>query len=391
MIKTYTYKLYNSEKYLSKYDEQINVCRYVYNIAKECREEAFKKGVSLNYFELAKQLTEAKKDFEWLKKVNSQTLQAVLERLEGSYKKFFKDFKEGKISKLKQDYTNKCLKNKVEINYYKLYNIGKPKWAKKDKFQTLVFKQNIKKTEKGFKLPGFGEVKVFNKKYEFNGKIKQAKLTKKADGLYLSIIVEEDSVIKENQFDSVISIDMGVSRFLTTSNGEVTDNPKHLFNYLKKLRVEQRKLSRKDKKSKNFKRQANVVARLHKKVYDTRLDFLHKTSTKLASENSLIVREDLNISKMIKGSKLAKHILDCSWGKFFELLETKVEVIKVNPAYSSQECSKCGHTCKENRPTQSIFKCIKCNHTANADDDACIILLNRYLEGASSFEANVGQ
>ena len=131
MIKTYTYKLYNSEKYLSKYDEQINVCRYVYNIAKECREEAFKKGVSLNYFELAKQLTEAKKDFEWLKKVNSQTLQEVLERLEGSYKKFFKDFKEGKISKLKQDYTNKCLKNKVEINYYKLYNIGKPKWRKK--------------------------------------------------------------------------------------------------------------------------------------------------------------------------------------------------------------------------------------------------------------------
>ncbi len=391
MIKTYTYKLYNNEKYLSKYDEQISVCRYVYNLGKECREESFKKGVSINYNDLSKQLTEAKKEFNWLKKVHSQTLQASLERLELAYKKFFKEFKEGKISKLKQDYINKCLKNNTDINYHKLYNIGKPKWAKKDKYQTLVFKQNVKITEKGFKLPGFGEVKVFNKKYEFNGQIKQAKLTKKVDGLYLSIVVETENIIRENQSDSIVSLDMGVSRFLTSSDGEIIDNPKHLFNYQKKLRVEQRKLSRKDKKSKNFKRQAKVVAKLHKKVYDTRLDFLHKVSTKFANDYSKIIVEDLNITKMVKNTNLAKHILDCSWGKFFELLETKTEVIKINPAYSSQECSKCGHTCKENRPTQSIFSCVKCKHTANADDDACLVLLKRYMEGASSFKVNVGQ
>jgi putative transposase len=363
----------------------------VYNLGKECREESFKKGVSINYNDLSKQLTEAKKEFNWLKKVHSQTLQASLERLELAYKKFFKEFKEGKISKLKQDYINKCLKNNTDINYHKLYNIGKPKWAKKDKYQTLVFKQNVKITEKGFKLPGFGEVKVFNKKYEFNGQIKQAKLTKKVDGLYLSIVVETENIIRENQSDSIVSLDMGVSRFLTSSDGEIIDNPKHLFNYQKKLRVEQRKLSRKDKKSKNFKRQAKVVAKLHKKVYDTRLDFLHKVSTKFANDYSKIIVEDLNITKMVKNTNLAKHILDCSWGKFFELLETKTEVIKINPAYSSQECSKCGHTCKENRPTQSIFSCVKCKHTANADDDACLVLLKRYMEGASSFKVNVGQ
>ena len=93
MIKTYTYKLYSNKKYLSKYDEQISVCRYVYNLGREVREEAFKKGVKLNYFDLAKQLTEAKKEFTWLKKVHSQTLQASLERLEEGYKKFFTDLK----------------------------------------------------------------------------------------------------------------------------------------------------------------------------------------------------------------------------------------------------------------------------------------------------------
>lgn len=232
-------------------------------------------------------------------------------------------------------------------------------------------------------------MKVFNKKYKFNGQIRQAKLTKKVDGLYLSIIVETDNIIRENQSDNIVSLDMGISRFITSSDGEVIDNPKHLFKYQKKLRIEQRRLSRKNKKSKNFKRQVKVVAKLHKKVYDTRLDFLHKISTKFANEYSKIVIEDLNIPKMVKNTNIAKHILDCSWGKFFELLGTKTEVVKINPAYSSQECSKCGHICKENRPTQSIFSCVKCKHTANADDDACLVLLKRYMEGASSFKANV--
>ena len=364
MIKVYTYKLYNNKKYLSKYDEQISICRSVYNTAKEVKEESYKKGVSLNYYDLAKQLTDAKKEYIWLKKVHSQTLQEVLERLENGYKKFFSDLKKG-------------------------IKTSKPKWAKKDEFQTLTFKQSIKDTEKGFKLPGFGEVKVFNKKYKINGKIKQAKLTKKAGELYLSIIVETDGIIRENQSNNIVSLDMGITRFLTTSEGEVIENPKHLFKKLVKLRVEQRKLSRKNKKSKNYQKQKLVVAKLHKKVADTRLDFLQKTSTKLANENYLIVREDLKIKNMSKNSKSAKHILDCSWGKFFDLLEYKTKVVKINPAYSSQECSKCKHTCKENRPTQSLFSCIKCGHTDNADLDACKVLLKRYLEGASSFEANV--
>jgi putative transposase len=370
MIKTYTYKLYNNEKYSSKYDEQISVCRMVYNVAKEVKEESYKKGVSINGFALSKQLTEAKKEFPWLKKVHSQTLQAILERLEEGYKKFFRDLKAGKT----------C---------------SKPNWAKKSKFQTLTFKQNVKRTVQGFKLPGFGEVKIFNNEYFFDGIIKQAKLTKKADGLYLNVIVEIENIKRENQSNNIISIDMGITRFLTTSDGEVIENPKHLFKKIKELRVTQRKLSRKYQKGKkqslNYYKQVNVVARLHKQVSDTRKDFLHKVTTDLANNYDLIVVEDLNIQKMVKSSKLAKHILDCSWGMFFELLKSKIEVVKVNPAYSSQECSKCGHTCKENRPTQSIFNCVKCKHTANADDQACIVLLNRYLEGASSFGGNVRQ
>ena len=89
MIKTYTYKIKPNKALEQKFEEQLGICRYVYNLAIEVREESFKKGVRINYFDLSKQLTEAKKDFEWLREVNAQTLQAVLERLEDGYKRFF--------------------------------------------------------------------------------------------------------------------------------------------------------------------------------------------------------------------------------------------------------------------------------------------------------------
>ena len=349
MIKTYTYKLKPNKAVERKFEEQVSVCRYVYNLGKEVREESFKKGVKINYFDLSKQLTEAKKEFDWLKKVHSQTLQAVLERLELGYKKFFTDLKKG---------------NKT----------SKPKWAKKDKWRSLPFK-SIKTTFNGFKLSSFGNVKVFNFKAP-KGEIRTASIIKEVDGLYLKVVVKEQDVeqIRENQ--SVCAIDMGVSFFLTTSDGEFVENPKHLFSYLKQLRIENRKLSRMKKGGKNFKKQVKVLQLIHQKISRVRKDFLHKQSRSLANNYSTVIREDLNISKMVKGSKLAKHILDCSWGLFFELLEYKINVVKVNPAYTSQKCSKCGHTCKENRKTQSLFECVKCGYTENADYNASKNLLN---------------
>ena len=348
MIKTYTYKIKPNKVLERKFEEQVSVCRYVYNLGIEVREESFKKGIKINYFDLSKQLTEAKKDFAWLREVNAQTLQAVLERLELGYKKFFADFKKGSKT-------------------------SKPKWAKKDKWKSLPFK-SIKTTFNGFKLPSFGNVKVFNFKV-LNGEIRTASIVKEADGLYLKVVVKEQEVeqIRENQ--SVCAIDMGIKYFTVTSDGEFIDNPKHLFNYLKQLRVENRKLSRMKKGGKNFKKQVKVLQLLHLKVSRVRKDFLHKQSRSLANNYSTIIREDLQISKMVKDSKLAKHILDCSWGLFFELLEYKTNVVKVNPAYSSQTCSKCKHTAKENRKTQSLFECVKCGYTDNADFQATLNLL----------------
>ena len=138
----------------------------------------------------------------------------------------------------------------------------------------------------------------------------------------------------------------------------------------------------------NWKKQVKVLQLLYLKIKRSRLDFLQKQSTLIANKYSDVIIENLNISGMAKNKSLSKHILDCGWGTFFELLSYKTNIIKVNPAYSSQECSKCGHTCKENRATQSLFECVNCGFTVNADYQATLNLLQR---GQSLMGANVVQ
>jgi len=339
----------------------------VYNVAKETKEVAYQSGVTLSENNLSKQLTEAKKEFPWLADVHSQTLQSVIEQLDNSYKNFFSG----------------------RAKY--------PKWASKRLWKSFSFKQGnvtranpkgtLRQTDKGFILPKFGEVKVFNNRV-VDGQIKIARLIKKAGSIYLHVEAKiEDKVYCTNE--NQVGIDMGVTFFAVTSDGEYVDNPKFLGRQLKKLRVEQRKLSRKFKKgerqSKNFYKQVKVVARLHKKVADARKDFLHKQSTHFATNYSTVMHEDLKIKPMIK-SEYSKYINDVSWGAFFEMLYYKTKVIKVNPAYTSQTCSVCGHVDKDNRKTQDRFKCTACGHSENADFNAAKNILK---VGAPTVNGNV--
>lgn len=378
MIRVYTYKLYTNKKIESKFNKWLGVTRYVYNLALETKEASFKSGVALSNYDLQKQFTECKKEFSWLNDVHSNTLIDVLDRLDATYKKFFKDLKNGKISKEKEAYINKCFKNGTKVNHNKFFNFGNPKWAKKKDWKSFGFKQGsnaLRQTEKGFNLPKFGKVKVFNNR-KLNGTIKTAQLIRKADGIYLNVVAEvTDKTYCNNE--NQVGIDMGIKYFCVTSDGEFIENPRFLEKQLKKLRVEQRKLSRQVKFSNRWRKQVNVIARLYKKVTDVRKDFLHKKSTYFATNYSNIAIEDLKITNMVR-SNLSRHISDVSWGAFFDMLAYKANnLVRVNPAYTSQECSKCGHTCKENRVTQSIFKCVSCGHEDNADLDAAKIIEGR--------------
>jgi len=391
MLKTLKFKLYNNDNYQKRFDKEISICRKVYNTAKETYEYAASSGVYLSEFDLNNQLPSCKKEFPYLKKVHSGCLQAVISTLKKAYDNYYRQLKDGTIAKLKAKYLNRCSKNNQPVNYKHLREIGRPKWAKKKEFNSIQFKTfQIKKGK--IKLPGWGFIKVFNEKYLSKYEISRTRnaiLKKEVDGLYISIVIDIVPIQKDNN-NQVVGIDMGIKYFCVTSDGEFIDNPRFLEKQLKTLRVAQRKLSRKYKKgvkiqSKNYYKQVDVVARLHKKVKDARKDFLHKKSTYLANNYDIVIHEDLNITGMVK-SNLSRHIYDVSWGTFFLMLAYKTQVIKVNPAYTSQKCSNCGHTCKENRLTQSIFKCVSCNFEQNADYNGAT---NIKEAGTSAINANL--
>lgn len=181
---------------------------------------------------------------------------------------------------------------------------------------------------------------------------------------------------------SSVGVDVGTTYFCITSDGEFTENPRHFQGAMKRLRVAQRAVARKRNKRSNRRRKAvQRVAKLHRKVSRQRLDFHHKTALKLVRENDLIAHEDLNVGGMGRGN-LARSIHDVGWGQFFSLLSQKAEwtareVVRVDPRYTSQRCNACGHTCRENRASQSRFRCVACGHQDNADLNAARNILGR--------------
>jgi len=153
-------------------------------------------------------------------------------------------------------------------------------------------------------------------------------------------------------------------------------------------------LSRRKRGSKNRVKAKQKLAKKHLKLKNKRNDFLHKTTKKL-SENKTIAVEDLKIKNMSKSAKgtielpkqssgkrgLDRSILQQSWGKFFEPLEYKLkrnggELIRVDPKFTSQKCSCCGHIEKENRESQALFVYKKCQYTSNADFNSSVNILN---------------
>jgi len=341
MIKTYSYKIKVDNSFIEKFNKWLGSLRFLYNCALEMKIDAYKRcNKNISNYTIQKELTECKQEFDWLNQVHSQTLQAILDRLDKTYKSFFRR------------------------------GYGFPKFASKKKWKSIPFK-SCQLKEGNFVLPKWGIIKVFKDRLP-KGKIKTASLIKKADGYYLHIQVE---VSYSNTNESQVGIDMGISYFLVTSDGLYINNPKHFKIYERKLRIENRSLARKKKFSKQWYKQVKRLQLLYLKIQRTRLDFLHKTSTSLSKQYGTIFMENLNVAGMSK-SNLSKHILDCSWTNFKNLLSYKSCVVLVDAKYTSQKCSNCGYIDKRNRISQSEFVCKNCGSIFNADVNASLNILS---------------
>jgi putative transposase len=217
---------------------------------------------------------------------------------------------------------------------------------------------------------------------KFEGKLKTATVSKTATGkFYISVLVDDGKEKPNTQYfddNSTIGIDVGIKDFAITSNGDKIDNPRHLKNSMKRLTVLSKRLSKKQKGSKNRAKARLAVSKLHEKISNQRADFLHKTSSKIISENQAIAIESLNVSGMLKNHCLAQSISDVSWSMFFNQLEYKAEwygktILRIGQFEPSTKiCNVCGFHNKDITLKIREWQCPTCNTHHDRDINAAI-------------------
>ena len=186
---------------------------------------------------------------------------------------------------------------------------------------------------------------------------------------FVSLLVDDYTIETLPPTQKKVGIDAGISRLITTSDGEKIANPKHFNRLYQKLKIAQKELSRKTKGSNNRDKARLQVARIHAQIKDARTDFLHKLTSRLVQENSVIAIEDLAIRNMVKNHKLARSISDASWSEMFRQLEYKCEwygrkLVKIDRFFpSSKRCNHCGFVVDKMPLDVRTWDCPSCGTT----------------------------
>ena len=305
-------------------------------------------------------LPQMKKEFSFLKEVDSIALQSAVENLADSYDRFYK--KQTKQPKFKskknpvQSYTTKCVNNNIRIEGNTI------------------------------RLPKLGTIR-FAKSREVSGVIKRVVIRQNAAGKFFVSVLTEAEVKPLPKTGRAVGIDMGLEHFLTTSDGVQIANPRHFAELERKLQKAQRILSRRIelalakriplREAKNVQKQRVVVAKIHEKIQNKRMDFLQKLSTDLIKNHDIVCIESLSVKELLQHKKYAKSISDASWSKFLDMLRYKAiwygkNVVPVGAYFpSSQLCSTCDTKNSEVKDTSiRQWTCKKCNSTHNRDHNA---------------------
>ena len=255
--------------------------------------------------------------------------------------------------------------------------VGFPRFRRKHGWRdTFRLTGSIKVHPKSVKLPRVGCVRTKETSEKFRGRILSATVSREADRWYVSLAVEVERDDPQPVAGPVVGIDLGLKSFAVLSDGTRLESPKALAKAQRRLRHRQRLHSRKQRGSRNRRKSAAGLARLHRRIRCRRADFLHKTTTDLAKTKSVIVVEDLSVRGMIRNRHLSRSIADAGWGEFRRMLEYKTiwygSQLIVAPRFypSTKTCSACGHIKAEMLLAERVFQCEACGAEIDRDLNA---------------------
>ena len=314
-----------------------------------------------DYYSQKKTLPQLKKTHPWYGEVYSQVLQDVVKRVKVTFDRFLKGDSKGKRS-------------------------GRPRFKPRSRYRTFTYPQ-VKDgclQNNLINLPRLGKVKVILHRSIPDGfKIKTASVTKKADGYYLTLSLEDKTVPEINpDFNphNIAGIDVGLKEFLTTSEGETVAIPQHYRKAGKRLRTMQKRVSRRKRGSNRRQKAVKQLGKCHKKVADKRKNFHFKTANALLKKYDVVAVEDLNVKGLAR-TKLAKSVLDAGWSSFLSILTNKAVnagllVIPVSAYNTSQDCSGCGEKVPK-KLHERWHDCYQCGCSLDRDHNAAIVIRNR--------------
>ncbi|HAX85277.1 MAG TPA: transposase [Cyanobacteria bacterium UBA11370] len=381
---TYEYKANPTPEQVQIIEHTLTVCRKVWNFAlRERKDWLNSRKCQLNacsieseyimpadapypnYAAQCKSLTQAKSKFPELATVNAQVLQQVLRKLETAF---------------------------VDM---KRKGMGFPRFKNRYRMRSFVYPQMgscqlIQGNQ--IKLPQLGWMEYVKSREIPDGfVIKQARIVRKASGYFVQLTLECDVSVPDPIPDGhPIGIDLGLDKFVATSNGDVVDRPRFLSSLHRKLKLLQRRLKTKKKGSNNRHKLNRKIARLHQRISDTRKDWHFKLANSLCESAGMIFVEDIDFRAWAKGL-FGKQTLDAGFGQFLSILKfvcwkRGVYFASVDKNYTSQVCPQCdAHTGKKELKDR-VHSCLSCGYTTQRDVAAAQIVRNRGLLAVSQVE-----
>ena len=370
--KSYKFRLYPNQEQMMMFEKTFGCARFIWNqmLADKI---AYYKEIGQT---LKNTPAQYKKEFPWLKEVDSLALANVQLNLQKAYQSFFKN-------KNHFGFPNFKSKNKMTHQSYRTNN--------KQGVGTIRLSDNNNQ----IKLPKIGWIKVKAHR-KLKGVIKSATISKTATGKYFISILCETDIQPYLKTNSSIGIDLGLEHFAILSTGEKIENPRFLISASKKLAKEQKILSRRGLLAKqrgkslndcmNYQKQRLKVAKIHEKISNHRRDFLHKLSTSIIKNHDRICMEDLRSKNLMKNHHLARAIGDASWSEFMRMLEYKADwyekqVSKISRWFpSSQLCSNCKMNSGKKPLHLREWTCESCGVHHDRDLNASLNILHEGLK-----------